>query len=542
MSHQLSNPEMSGASQASPRLAIPDVDLIGNAPVEDDDMPEATADYRRSNRRNHRQNGLSENQSNARTYSISFRDDGGSFIEEIGRRSENRNQRRDPNQRFRRNSVTITNRMAVEPSTEDESAPLLSQSVGSPSYSSMKDTFATEGAPVVNKDSTPFIFCIHGNKYGVARCCEDIANDSIPHSGPTSLTTESIEGGLTNRGFSSVEMERGRLDDDEANSDSSKGLHCHSHAKPHGIDKKARNKLLLALVLCFVFMIVEIVGGVISGSLAIMTDAAHLLTDVAAFCVSLFSIYMAGRPATQTMSFGYHRIEVLGAIVSVLLIWLVTGALVIVAIERIISGDFEIDAGIMLITSGLGLFMGCTLHQHAHSHGGSDDGHNHSHGGGQNINVTAAYIHVIGDFIQSLGVFVAALLIYFMPDWYLADPICTFLFSVLVLATTGNILKRTLQVLMEGIPNGVSFQVVQDTLNNVEGIVSVHNIRIWSLTTEKIAMSAHLAITPGTNAQNVLMEASQKIRVKYDIHEMTLQVENYQEDMRDCSNCQNPVK
>lgn len=98
-------------------------------------------------------------------------------------------------------------------------------------------------------------------------------------------------------------------------------------------------------------------GGVISGSLAIMTDAAHLLTDVAAFCVSLFSIYMAGRPATQTMSFGYHRIEVLGAIVSVLLIWLVTGALVIVAIERIVSGDFEIDAGIMLITSGLGLLF-----------------------------------------------------------------------------------------------------------------------------------------------------------------------------------------
>eukprot|EP00095_Tigriopus_kingsejongensis_P010058 maker-scaffold99_size374999-snap-gene-2.26 protein:Tk10058 transcript:maker-scaffold99_size374999-snap-gene-2.26-mRNA-1 annotation:"zinc transporter 2" len=524
MSRSHPTPTQGSVAGASCSIVVPNQDEIQSLSEEESECPSGRSHPRRIRQPN----------SNARLYSISFREDGGSFIEEIAPRSGRRtpSQKSQPG-RPRRSSVALPTETGADFEV-NETAPLLSKSVGSPSYSSM-----TDGKVEKPRDGSPFIFCIHGNKFGVARCCEEM--DMGANAGVQSLPT--LGHGIGNDGFT-VDIADGQRDEHDHDSGTSRGLHCHANANPPGVDKRARNKLLVALVLCVVFMIIEILGGVFSGSLAIMTDAAHLLTDIAAFCVSLFSIYMASRPATQTMSFGYHRIEVLGAIVSVLLIWLVTGALVIVAIERIINKDFEINAGIMLLTSGLGLLfnivMGCTLHQHAHSHGGED--HGHSHASGENINVTAAYIHVIGDFIQSLGVFVAALLIYFKPEWHLADPICTFLFSFLVLATTANILKRTLQVLMEGIPNGVSFQVVQDALNNIEGIVSVHNIRIWSLTTQKIAMSAHLAIAPGTNAQAVLMEASQKIRSQYDIHEMTLQVEDYMEDMKDCTNCQNPVK
>ena len=115
----------------------------------------------------------------------------------------------------------------------------------------------------------------------------------------------------------------------------------------------------------------------------------------------------------------------------------------------------------------------------------------------------AAFIHVVGDFLQSLGVFIAALVIYFKPEWTIIDPICTFVFSILVLATTVSILKNTLEVLMEATPSGVNYNVVKSTFLGVEGIQQVHNLRIWSLTTNKTALAAHLVIQKGLNAQKV---------------------------------------
>ena len=133
-------------------------------------------------------------------------------------------------------------------------------------------------------------------------------------------------------------------------------LHCHTD-RGEGIDTTARNKLILASVLCLFFMILEIVGGILANSLAIATDAAHLLTDFASFMISLFSLYVASRPSSTSMNFGWHRAEVIGATVSVLLIWVVTGILVYMAVERLITKEYEIDATIMLITSGIGVLF-----------------------------------------------------------------------------------------------------------------------------------------------------------------------------------------
>jgi cation diffusion facilitator family transporter len=384
-------------------------------------------------------------------------------------------------------------------------------------------------------NSTPIVFCIHGNKFGVARCCEDLSPDHV-HEGPVTFS--------------------GNLDTPAPNEDihGSGELHCHTSEREDGIDKKARNRLIIASVLCLFFMVLEIVGGFWANSLAIATDAAHLLTDFASFMISLFSIWVASRPATRRMSFGWHRAEVIGATVSVLMIWVVTGILVYVAIQRIISGDYEIDATIMLITSGVGvgvnIIMGCTLHQsgHGHTHGGGG-GHGHAHAGGvdpetgettENINVRAAFIHVVGDFLQSLGVFIAAIIIYSKPTWVIIDPICTFIFSVLVLFTTIKILRDTMNVLMEGIPPSINFEIVQDTFLSVEGIVAVHNLRIWGLTTDKVALSAHLAIDPSCDAQTILRDASARIRAKYNFYEMTLQVEEFEQDMDSCNQCKPP--
>ncbi|XP_077006876.1 proton-coupled zinc antiporter SLC30A2 isoform X2 [Tamandua tetradactyla] len=279
--------------------------------------------------------------------------------------------------------------------------------------------------------------------------------------------------------------------------------YCHAQRAPGTLrdpkKERAQCQLYVASAICLVFMIGEVIGGYLAHSLAVMTDAAHLLTDFASMLISLFSLWMSSRPATKTMNFGWQRAEILGALLSVLSIWVVTGVLVYLAAERLVSGDYEIKGGTMLITSGcavaVNIIMGLTLHQ---------SGHGHSHDTNQqqeNPSVRAAFIHVIGDFLQSLGVLVAAYILYFKPEYKCVDPICTFLFSILVLGTTLTILRDVILVLMEGTPKGVDFTAVRDLLLSVEGVEALHSLHIWALTVTQPVLSVHIAIGEDTDAQ-----------------------------------------
>uniref|UniRef100_A0A8C5KDY5 Proton-coupled zinc antiporter SLC30A2 n=1 Tax=Jaculus jaculus TaxID=51337 RepID=A0A8C5KDY5_JACJA len=323
--------------------------------------------------------------------------------------------------------------------------------------------------------------------------------------------------------------------------------YCHAQKDPDSqLDPKkqrARRQLYVASAICLVFMIGEIVGGYLAHSLAIMTDAAHLLTDFASMLISLFSIWVSSRPATKTMNFGWQRAEILGALLSVLSIWVVTGVLVYLAVQRLISGDYEIEGSTMLITSGcavaVNILMGLTLHQsgHGHSHGHGQDDSNQQQ---ENPNVRAAFIHVIGDLLQSVGVLVAAFILYFKPEYKYVDPICTFLFSILVLGTTLTILRDVILVLMEGTPKGVDFTSVRNLLLSVDGVVALHSLHIWALTVDQPVLSVHIAIAQNADAQAVLKVASSRLQGKFHFHTMTIQVESYSEDMKDCQACQGP--
>lgn len=355
--------------------------------------------------------------------------------------------------------------------------------------------------------------------------------------------------------------------------------HCHVQEEENSnknalsaVDKGARRRLIAASVICLVFMIGEVVGGVLSNSLAIATDAAHLLTDFASFMISLFAIWLSSRPASRKMSFGWYRAEVIGALLSVLMIWLVTGLLVYMAIERLRTSQYEIDSQVMVITASAGLLVNIIMaialnvdghgHGHLHSHGGHSHAHNHhSHDhdhdhhscendelkkqnqdrgrGKSNINVRAAFIHVIGDFIQSLGVLIAALVIYFEPTYAYIDPICTFIFSAIVLITTINIIRDATNVLMEGIPDGINFIEVREKLQKLPGVIRVHNLRIWSLSLDKIAISSHLVIDNSKTPSQALKLAIDTLKSSYNFFEVTIQVEEYKDDMKDCEQCQN---
>lgn len=439
-----------------------------------------------------------------------------------------------------------------------------------------------------------------------------------------------------------------------------------------------QRKLITACVLCFLFMLVEVVGGWIARSIAIMSDAAHMLSDVSAFLVSIFAAWAATQPGTQLYSFGYHRAEILGALVSVLIIWLVTGALVVEAVQRTIN-PVRVDGKLMFIISVAGIFFNvlvalalgvhghlghthdhgsgqCGGHGHSHDHDhdhedGDDDhshhvhshshshscGHKHSHGndhahehahehdhehddsssdgvggsGGSgagqpgvaadvvisvpgasacvgdvhvseckcfiqqtgareievrcelpvappaaagarggaaaarpasaasggarqqhhhadNINLRGAVLHVIGDLVQSMGVAVAGLLIWLHQDdprWYVADPICTFLFSVLVLWTTKNIMMDIFAVLMERAPRTVNPVQVCAAMSRVAGILDVHDLHVWNISTGIPVLTAHVHIGEDADPTAVLQELEGYVR-RIGIKHSTIQICN----------------
>lgn len=325
----------------------------------------------------------------------------------------------------------------------------------------------------------------------------------------------------------------------------------------------AVRKLLIAAGFCTVFMIVEVIGGLWAHSLAILTDAAHLVSDIVGFVISIAAILIARQPATDQMSWGFHRAEIMGAMFSIFLVWFLTLWLVNEATQRLIARDKNINGTIMLGTACIGLMVNlgmlAIMGHHGHSHGGGgghgghekdhDDhdhdhehghSHSHSHGGHgglgneANVNIRAATIHIIGDLVQTAGVVCAAILIWYNDRWWYLDPICTYLFSILVVFTTLPILKETTMILMEGTPVGVAPEAVADALCNVPGVSEVHDLHIWSIGSGstktgcgKIALSVHLSQDPISkmNTCDILHRAQDVLRDAFNIDHTTIQIE-----------------
>ena len=333
----------------------------------------------------------------------------------------------------------------------------------------------------------------------------------------------------------------------------------------------AVRKLWISAGICFVFMIAEVVGGIYSNSLAVLTDAAHLLSDLASFLISIFAIYIASTPATKSMSFGWHRAEILGAILSVFLIWLVTGILVYEAILRVITPS-KVNGEVMFFVAAGGvcvnIVMALTL-GHGHSHGGSvhdlhddhahsynnhnhlhdDHAHGHDHHDEQpnladNINVRAAFLHVLGDLIQSIGVCISGGIIWYKPEWDIADPIATFLFSILVMATTYSLMQESIHVLMEGTPQGVCTESLSRDLRSLNKVIDLHDLHVWSVSIGKIALSVHVTVVNENNLRitqleqmDILCEIQKMIKKKYGITHSTIQLELCGSVSLKCDNC-----
>ncbi|XP_020880552.1 metal tolerance protein A2 isoform X1 [Arabidopsis lyrata subsp. lyrata] len=338
-----------------------------------------------------------------------------------------------------------------------------------------------------------------------------------------------------------------------------------SDAKTSSIEAQERaasmRKLLIAVVLCAIFIVVEVVGGIKANSLAILTDAAHLLSDVAAFAISLFSLWASGWKANPQQSYGFFRIEILGALVSIQMIWLLAGILVYEAIVRLNNGSGEVEGSLMFAVSAVGLLVNIAmaiLLGHDHGHGGHSHSHDHGHGHShdhdhgiaatehhhgqrhdeshlsevlieqkkqRNVNIQGAYLHVLGDSIQSVGVMIGGAIIWYKPEWKILDLICTLVFSVIVLGTTIEMLRNILEVLMESTPREIDATMLEKGVCEIEEVVAVHELHIWAITVGKLLLACHVKIRPEAEADMVLDKIIDYIKREHNISHVTIQIE-----------------
>uniref|UniRef100_A0A9J2PD37 Cation efflux protein cytoplasmic domain-containing protein n=1 Tax=Ascaris lumbricoides TaxID=6252 RepID=A0A9J2PD37_ASCLU len=322
------------------------------------------------------------------------------------------------------------------------------------------------------------------------------------------MTEQPFSEGHDNEGLIGEESANGELSDAEVVRDISIADHCHSLLLLQNKDRRAERRLLAVAGLSTLFIVAEFTGGVLAHSLAIMTDAGHMLSDLLSFIISIVAIRIARSPANRRLSFGFHRAEVLGATVSIVIIWILTTVLIMLAIQRIVNNDLDVDSNTMIITASAGvvfnLIMGMVLKcsRHSHSHGIA-----HSQ--------TTTYI----------------------TGWRLADPICTFLFSIIVLITSVTVIRDIFFVLMEGTPSHIDYGELQSDLMRVDGVRTVHSLNVWSLNTDKTALAVHLAIDDQSKAIETMKAANRLIRFKHGIHLATVQVEPYESLMASCDFC-----
>uniref|UniRef100_G1P4W5 Probable proton-coupled zinc antiporter SLC30A4 n=1 Tax=Myotis lucifugus TaxID=59463 RepID=G1P4W5_MYOLU len=319
--------------------------------------------------------------------------------------------------------------------------------------------------------------------------------------------------------------------------------------------RKVKTRLTIAAVLYLLFMIGELVGGYIANSLAVMTDALHMLTDLSAIILTLLALWLSSKSPTKRFTFGFHRLEVLSAMISVLLVYILMAFLLYEAVQRTIHMNYEINGDIMLITAAVGVavnvIMGFLLnqsgHHHAHSHSlpsnspttGPGYGHNH---GQDSLAVRAAFVHALGDLVQSVGVLIAAYIIRFKPEYKIADPICTYVFSLLVAFTTFRIIWDTVVIILEGVPRHLHVDYIKEALMKIEDVHSVEDLNVWSLTSGKPMAIAHIQLIPGSSSQweEVQSKARHLLLNTFGMYKCTIQLQSYRQDVdRTCANCQN---
>lgn len=286
--------------------------------------------------------------------------------------------------------------------------------------------------------------------------------------------------------------------------------HSHDHSHHHSAAGSGGRRLLLALLLTTVFAAVEAVGGWLSGSLALISDAGHMLTDSAALAMGAAAAWFSGRPPSVKHPFGLRRAEVLGALLNTVFMLAIVGWIVAEAIERF-RAPVPVHGGAVMLVAFVGLMVNIGVALILTR-------------GRQTFNTRGALLHVFGDMLGSVGALISGAVIFF-SGWLLIDPLLSLFISLLILVSSLRLLREVLHVLMEGVPPGIDLERVAQTMLEVDGVSEVHDLRIWGLAAGSHCLTAHVLVADLREWPAVYETLTAKLAGRFDLDDVTLQPE-----------------
>lgn len=288
--------------------------------------------------------------------------------------------------------------------------------------------------------------------------------------------------------------------------------HDHGAALGGSAAGRYRGRLVWALGLTLTYMVAEVVGGLLTGSLALLADAAHMLTDAGGLALALLAIRFGERPATPQRTYGYLRAEVLSALANAVVLLLLTVYILYEAYRRFVDPP-EVIGGPMLAVAAVGLIVNLISMRLL------------SGGSSESLNIKGAYFEVLSDMLGSLGVILAALIVMF-TGWRLADPIVGAGIGLFIVPRTWSLLSQVTHILLEGTPPQVDVTRLERRLAEIPGVGAVHDLHVWTITSGLDAMSGHLAVSEPGDAARVLRQARQLLAEEFKVDHVTIQIED----------------
>ena len=285
------------------------------------------------------------------------------------------------------------------------------------------------------------------------------------------------------------------------------------------------SKLKIVLILTSVYFVVEIAGSLLTNSLALIADAGHMLTDVGGLALSLLAISFTRRKPTPQRTYGFYRMEILASLANSVTLILLSIYIFYEGYRHLFQPP-EIQSIPMTIIGVVGLavnlFSARTLSSHSH------EGHEHHDHDEENLNMKGARLEVLSDTVGAVGVIVTGIII-FTTKFYLADAIFSIGLAIFILPRTWSLMKKSINVLMEGVPVGIDYEAVKNAILEVKGVTGLFDLHIWSITSGMNALSAHVVILDQTKSQIILKEIESTLENKFKIIRSTIQIETYHE-------------
>ena len=288
-------------------------------------------------------------------------------------------------------------------------------------------------------------------------------------------------------------------------------MHSHHHHDHHRTNN--RKSLTMALLITASIMVLEFAGGFMTKSLALLSDSGHMLSDCISLALSLAALWFATRPPSARKTYGYYRFEILAALFNGVTLFIIAGVIVWEAIQRFFAPP-EVQGNMMMAIAAIGLIANL-LSAWILLHKGDVK---------ENLNLKSAYLHVLGDALGSLGAIIAGLMITLF-SFYVADPIISIIVALIILKNAWGVVTHSIHILMEGTPITVDREKVEQKLKQIPGVINVHDLHIWTITSGLDSLSCHLLVDKDKNQQQILKSAIDVIEKHFAIQHTTIQIE-----------------